>query len=145
MNNLTIWQRLNLTVTILIFVLAVGGGLAFWMEHARIEAEASEKNRRNDLTNLKYEATRYSLAIRGAALNGDKNELLEARKNLDAAVSRLTYLELAYPQELRRELNTFEATAATEGFAAKAASSYVTLQGKIETLIKEVDGKANTA
>jgi len=34
MKNLSIWQRLNLAVGILIFLLLIGGGLAIWMERA---------------------------------------------------------------------------------------------------------------
>lgn len=43
MKNLTIWQRLNLAVGLLIFLLLVGGGLAIWMErtnaHNQLNAE----------------------------------------------------------------------------------------------------------
>lgn len=45
MKNLSIWQRLNLAMAVLIFLLGVGGVLAFWMESAQVRAASNTQAR----------------------------------------------------------------------------------------------------
>jgi methyl-accepting chemotaxis protein WspA len=52
MRNLTIWQRLNLTMGVLILLLLIGGGLAIWMERA---------NRTSDATTAELDAQREQI------------------------------------------------------------------------------------
>jgi len=145
MKNLTIWQRLNLAVTLLIFLLALGGGLAFWMERtqSRNESTATDLDVKRDSVVLAI--ARYNAALRGVALGDDQSELTEARKALENAITKAVPTGLATATEIRRELNSLEQASTNQAFAARVTASSVTLKDKFDDLTGEIRSKVEAA
>jgi methyl-accepting chemotaxis protein WspA len=88
MRNLTIWQRLNLAMGLLILLLLIGGGFAIWMERAnssnRLEAERLEHVRDRVVADLKA----YSTASASTLLDPGGDADAKAREFLDSALTQ---------------------------------------------------------
>lgn len=85
MSNLTIWQRLNFAMGLLILLLLIGGALAMWMER----------------TNARYNLT-------AAALDNARNRVAGELSQL-TAISRLVLLDLGTPEERKAQREACEA------------------------------------
>ena len=75
MNKSTVWRRLNTAQLILVALLLLGVGLAFWIEHRRVESE-----RRSARLDAGVERIRLDLIQISANLRG---QLLDPRDALD--------------------------------------------------------------
>ena len=134
MKNLSIWQRLNLAMAVLIFLLALGGGFAFWMESAQVGAERHTESLNHDHTSLSLEISRHTAAVRGLLLKPDEaaiTELQEARVALGKVVSPGNF-------RLAQEADKFDerliklAGADPEPVQAYYASNFPGVQTKLE-------------
>ena len=102
MTNLTIWQRLNLTMGLLILLLLIGGGLAIWMERVNsnniLLAERLEHSRDRTLSEVRnYTAACSTLAIdQSDGAEAKRRELFEA--SLSQAVDQVRAELKSHPE-----------------------------------------------
>ncbi|MDB6016798.1 MAG: chemotaxis sensory transducer [Pedosphaera sp.] len=82
MNKMTIWRRLNTSLAILIVLLLVGAGLAWWVEHARSLANHSGDELISDAARVRLQLAQMNDALRGLLLD-PRNEL-EIKRSEDA-------------------------------------------------------------
>jgi len=106
MKNLTIWQRLNLAMALLIGLLALGVGFAFWMVSTQAGADRKANMLADSHDRISLEVSRYTAALRGFILAPDKDarkELQDARESLEQALP----LDISSSSSLRRDLAMF--------------------------------------
>lgn len=104
MKNLTIWQRLNLAVGLLIFLLLIGGGLAIWMERANAHADQRKEvlGRMQDRVGMDL-STLVSVsrqALLEKDLDPDRKRLRELEGNLTRSLDALKGECREYPEML---------------------------------------------
>lgn len=88
MKNLSIWQRLNLAVGLMILLLLIGGALAIWMERANAQAQLQGKILEqaqeriamdlNSLTEVSHSALLGQLEPKGERLQQAENRLRDS-------------------------------------------------------------------
>jgi methyl-accepting chemotaxis protein WspA len=156
MNNLSIWQRLNLAVTLLIFLLTLGGGLAFWMERAQSGADRKADTLNRAQGRIVLELSRYTAAVRGLLLKPgepSKGDLQEARdileKELKQASAELTSAEslrifvqgdvVKFDKRLVELLETAPDTA-----SAHYAGNFPAIQSQFEKLSGKIGDQAQS-
>ncbi|MEY4386362.1 MAG: hypothetical protein RLY20_1645 [Verrucomicrobiota bacterium] len=148
MKNLTIWQRLNLTVALLILLLAIGGGLAFWMERTQSDALRTADKFRSMPAFIALESVRYQSALRACVINNgdaERRNLADARTNLEKAVDDARW-RLATADALRLELKAIERAAESANtLSAYYGNNYDMLKTKLKSLEDEISGKAKDA
>jgi len=147
MKNLTIWQRLNLAMALLIFLLALGGGFAFWMERAQSYADRKAESLDNMQTRVSQEIFHYTSALRGFALNPEeRKEYLDARAALDQAIPG----DLSSAAELRRDLTRFDnrvlelADSSRASLGAHVTSNFPAIQNQFKRVDSEMNAKVTT-
>ncbi len=148
MKNLSIWQRLNLAMALLIFLLALGGGFAFWMERTQAGVDLRGESLDHARDRLALETVRYTSALRGVLIQPgatETNEFHEAWVTLDATL-RSSPLHPTSADSLHRELIKFdsrarELTSSREAFAAHYASNFPAIQSQFSHLAEEASGK----
>ena len=88
MTNLAIWQRLNLTMALLILLLLIGGGLAIWMERVgasnTLVSERLEHSRDRFVADLRN----YTLACSAMALDQTVGAESKRREIFEASLSQ---------------------------------------------------------
>ena len=97
MNNLTLWQRLNLAFVLVFLFLAIGGAFAFWMDHSNSEEARRTVAANSASLRINLEIARHSDALRGALLKsaeGERKAVRDAAEALKDAL-RLTPAEQA--------------------------------------------------
>lgn len=109
MKSMTIWQRLNTALLVLVVLLMVGAGLALWMEHVSSKAEfnAVFLDGRND--RIHFDIIQLSDALRGVLLNPGEAELeAKRRDHVDSDLTvHVSDVSARFPnnKELLRALN----------------------------------------
>src|SRR5438105_3471056 len=89
MKNMTIWQRLNTALLLLILLLIVGVGLAVWGEKtsANVDLHEAELNGAHD--HISMETVRLSEAVRGLAgepKSDREKQQLTAQKDAEGSI-----------------------------------------------------------
>lgn len=74
MNNLTLWQRLNLAFVLVFIFLAIGGAFAFWMDRSSAGADLRTAEVDRATLRIQLEIARHSDALRGALLKPSEGE-----------------------------------------------------------------------
>jgi methyl-accepting chemotaxis protein WspA len=170
MKNLTIWQRLNLAVGLLIFLLLLGGTFALWMERSNTAAERHSESLNHARDRVAYELDQLTAPSRRALLEPQADS--ERRRSADpeggspesafaASVERLQTEFARHPQLVaalraiaqfaRTELAAFNrevlTRAATDVSAAASyyAANYPDKAAKQDKLLKELSGQVQTA
>ena len=144
MKNLTIWQRLNLAMALLIFLLALGGGFAFWMERAQANADRKGEVLRTMQSHVSQEIFRYTAALRGIVLNPEeKSEFLDARSSLEQSVP----MDLQSGRTLHGDLTNFDrrvvelADSSRDSLATFVASNFPGIQTQFKRLNDDISTK----
>jgi methyl-accepting chemotaxis protein len=102
--NMTIWQRLNTALLVLVLLLMVGAGLALWVQHVSSDAEMNAVllDNRNDRIHL--DIIQMSDAVRGFLLNPTDDEF-EAKRREHAEVDLSLHInDLSAKFQNRKEL-----------------------------------------
>jgi len=130
-NTTTIWKRLNTTRVILITLLLVASGLAWWMERTRSEGQHTSDRLTRDTTQLHYYFSEMSDALQAL--------LADPRSRLDK--QRLEVTERNLKEHLDSLLKTSEfATEPQLATPLKSLSEYLRLtldpfQAKVQDLL----------
>ncbi|HEU5069058.1 MAG TPA: methyl-accepting chemotaxis protein [Verrucomicrobiae bacterium] len=165
MNNLSIWQRLNLAVGLLIFLLLLGSGFALWMERAAARAEEQstalgrvEEQVAAGLRGL-VDVSRAALLQRDLDTDGKRTH--EQERALNATLDQMQAAYQPYPPVLaglkrardfaQQNLTPFNrqvlALCATDptNAAAYYAKNFPVLQEQQDKLLAELGANAETA
>src|SRR5215471_16931165 len=81
MKHMTIWQRLNIALAVLVLLLMAGGGLALWIEYARAAADRESEKLDTSNDRIWHELAVMSDAVRGLMLLEPKSELEKLERN----------------------------------------------------------------
>ncbi|EEF58577.1 methyl-accepting chemotaxis protein [Pedosphaera parvula] len=88
MRQTTIWRRLNASLAILIFLLVLGAGLAWWVEHNRAVARARSDLLNNQAIKVQLSLVQMSDAMKGLLIDpnndDEKRAFVLAEKSLTA-------------------------------------------------------------
>jgi methyl-accepting chemotaxis protein WspA len=158
MKQLTLWQRLNFTMAMLILLLAIVGSLAFWMERARAGAEQKMAALDRATTRIALEIARHNESMRAFLLHAGDPEKKTLRDSVDTLETELRQApaELADPADaLRRcvrvDVGRFDEQliqlADSPGGAALAlyASGFPAIQNQVVRLAGEIAKQSQTA
>lgn len=97
---MTIWQRLNTALAVLVLLLIAGCGLALWIERVRIDAERDSELLDTAQDRIRLEIASISDALRGVLID-PKNEM-EPKRRRDserALVDNVATIETGFPKE----------------------------------------------
>ncbi|MBE0541160.1 MAG: HAMP domain-containing protein [Verrucomicrobia bacterium] len=99
--KMSIWQRLNTTLALMIVLLLAGFALAWWIEYTRSESLRTSKRLDSDYTRLRYNMVQMSDALRSsllkAAASGNEAERKQMR---DAELDLQTTFQTMRPGAL---------------------------------------------
>lgn len=153
MNNLTISQRLTVSVAVLIFLLALCGGLAFWMEKVQSRAAAKRENLTQAHRAVILDVAHYTAAVRGFLLDSNNtNDLREARSQLERAPSVLPpdlTTSVSLGTYARTELAKFESrlielAKTPDSTQAHYATTFPALQQELKRLSDQILDQVRT-
>src|SRR5215813_11513783 len=80
MKNMTIWQRLNTALFVLILLLVIGAGLALWIEHATTLAVQRSEELEAKKERIHFDVTQMSDVVRGLLLDPHPRDDIEGRR-----------------------------------------------------------------
>ena len=127
MKKMTIWRRLNTSVALLLLLLLVGTGLAWWAEDARSKARLHSSDLYADGTLVRLDLEQMNNALRGL--------LLDPRNDLDLKRYSDSTKELAVcVQRMEKEFGEYEKLRDALGKIEDYARLHDTNQAKMLTL-----------
>ena len=88
MTNLTIWQRLNLTMGLLILLLLIGGGLAIWMERVNSSNTLLAQRLEHSRDRVVSEVRNYTAACSTSAIDQSDGAEAKRRETFEASLSQ---------------------------------------------------------
>lgn len=92
--KMSIWQRLNTTLALMIVLLLAGFALAWWIEHTRSETVRAAKRLDNEYTRIRHALVQMSDTLRSALLDPPAEGSDVERKQLrDAELDLVTTLQ----------------------------------------------------
>ncbi len=80
MNKSTVWRRLNTAQLILVALLLLGVGLAFWIEHRRVESERRSARLDAGVERIRLDLIQISANLRGQLL--DPRDMLDRKSKI---------------------------------------------------------------
>ncbi len=119
MKNMTIWQRLNVALALLVFLLASCAGLTLWVAHTNANADLLSANLSGSRYRICSDVTLLCDAVHGLLL--DPRSELE-RKHHQLAESDLKATAVALQQEFREHGDLIASVKALQEFAVGTAS-----------------------
>ncbi len=168
MKKMSFWQRLRTSLAVLILLLIIGAGLAWWVERTRSTIEHRSDQLENDAANVRLKVVEMGDALRGLLLDpknvSDRKLGADAEKdlehNLDALRSRYNDNERllksiknvrefaggtnAIFQSYQTKLTDLQETDAAAAIAQYAKTYDSTIRARRNLVLNEFEGSVQT-
>ncbi len=136
MKQLTIWQRLNTALILLIVLLLVGVGLALWVEETRWTATQRTEDLGHSIERIQYYVATSTAALRGLLL--DPKNQAEDKRRLSANAELISHLDT-----LNREFSDYtDLMGALKDFRDLFLGQVGTFQTRVLELLESEPGAA---